>query len=134
MTFQISAISIYNEVGHIRIVPFKNGKLNIITSDSRRGKSALLNIVDYCLASKDYVIKGTALRNFAQVFAVTPIKDQQQVFVAQPAPTGKAATATTMCIVSQALEAPQPQRSELTFSTPLDIARDVLSDSRPSCN
>lgn len=128
MTFQISAISIYNEDGRIRTVPFKTGKLNIITGDSRRGKSALLNIVDYCLASKDYVIKGAALRNFVQVFAVTLVKDQQQLFVARPAPAGKAATATTMCVVSQALDAPPPQRSELAFSTPLDIAKDVLSE------
>ncbi|WP_411147492.1 hypothetical protein [Streptomyces sp. A30] len=128
MTFQISAISIYNEDGRIRTVPFKTGKLNIITGDSRHGKSALLNIVDYCLASKDYVIKGAALRNFVQVFAVTLVKDQQQLFVARPAPAGKAATATTMCIVSQALGTPPPQHSELTFSTPLDIAKDVLSE------
>jgi hypothetical protein len=128
VTFQISAISIYNEDGHIRTVPFKTGELNIITGDSRRGKSALLNIVDYCLASKDYVIKGAALRNFVQVFAVTLVKDQQQLFVARPAPVGKAATATTMCVVSQALGAPPPQRAELNFSTPLDIAKDVLSE------
>lgn len=128
MTFQISAISIYNEDGRIRTVPFKTGTLNIITGDSRRGKSALLNIVDYCLASKDYVIKGAALRNFVQVFAVTLVKDQQQLFVARPAPSGKAATATTMCVVSQALGASPPPLSELNFSTPLDIAKDVLSE------
>ncbi|ALC29798.1 DUF3732 domain-containing protein [Streptomyces sp. CFMR 7] len=128
MTFQISSISIYNENGVIRTVPFKPGKLNIITGDSRRGKSALLNIVDYCLASKDYVIKGAALRNFVQVFAVTLVKEQRQLFVARPAPAGKAATATTMCVVSQALGAPPPQRTELNFSTPLDIAKDVLSE------
>ncbi|MGW0358534.1 DUF3732 domain-containing protein [Nocardia nova] len=128
MTFQISAISIYNENGDIRTVPFKTGKLNIITGDSRRGKSALLNIVDYCLASRDYVIKGAALRNFVRVFAVTLVKDQQQLFLARPAPVGKAATATTMCVLFQALGAPPPQYDELTFSAPLDIAKDVLSE------
>ncbi|MDX2819241.1 DUF3732 domain-containing protein [Streptomyces sp. PA03-5A] len=128
MTFQISAISIYNDDGEIRTVPFKTGKLNIITGDSRRGKSALLNIVDYCLASDDYVIKGAALRNFVRVFAVTLVKGQQQLFVARPAPTGKAATATTLCITTQALSAPPLPRAQITFSTPLDVAKDRLSE------
>lgn len=128
MTFQISAISIYNEDDQIRTVPLKLGRLNIITGDSRRGKSALLNIVDYCLASSDYVIKGAALRNFVRVFAITLVKDQRQLFVARPAPTGKAATATTMCIIAQALGATAPPSSQMTFSTPLDIAKDILSE------
>ncbi|GAA1469264.1 hypothetical protein NE857_25910 [Nocardiopsis exhalans] len=128
MTFQISAISIYNEAGRVRTVPFKPGKLNIITGDSRRGKSALLNIVDYCLASTDYVIKGAALRNFVQAFAVTLVKGQHQLFVARPAPAGKSATTTTMCVISQALGAPPPTQAELRFSTPLDIAKDILSE------
>lgn len=128
MTFQIGAISIYNEDGELRTVPFRPGKLNIITGDSRRGKSALLNIVDYCLASSDYVIKGAAVRNFVRVFAITLVKDQQQLFVARPAPTGKAATATTMCIVAQALGAEPLSSADMTFSTPLDIAKDILSE------
>ncbi len=128
MTFQISAISIYNEDGRIRTVPLKLGKMNIITGDSRRGKSALLNIVDYCLASTDYVIKGAALRNFVKVFGITLVKSERQLFVARPAPVGKAATATTLCIISQALNAPPPQLQDLKFSAPLDIAKDVLSD------
>ncbi|MFD5146726.1 DUF3732 domain-containing protein [Streptomyces sp. NPDC058401] len=127
MTFQISAISIYNKDGEIRTVPFQTGKLNIITGDYRRGKSAILDIVDYCLASDDYVIRGAALRNFVHVFALTVEKDDQQLFIARPAPTGKAATATTLCIMSQAHGAPPPARTELSFSTPLDVAKRVLS-------
>jgi hypothetical protein len=127
MTFQIRAISIYNDDGQIRTVPFATGKLNIITGDSRRGKSALLNIVDYCLASTDYVIKGAALRNFVRVFAITLVKGEQQLFVARPAPTGKAATASTLCITPQARGAAPLQRAEMTFSTPLDVAKDQLS-------
>ncbi|MFI5851776.1 DUF3732 domain-containing protein [Micromonospora chalcea] len=102
--------------------------MNIITGDSRRGKSALLNIIDYCLASTEYVIKGAALRNFVKVFSVTLVKGGRQLFVARPAPSGKAATATTMCVVAQALGAPPLTRAEIDFSTPLDVAKDLLSD------
>ncbi|MGI5518983.1 DUF3732 domain-containing protein [Streptomyces sp. CA-106131] len=127
MTFQISAISVYNKDGEIRTVPFQTGTLNIITGDSRRGKSAILTIVDYCLGSDDFVIRGAALRNFVHVFALTVVKDDEQLFVARPAPAGKAATNTTFCIISQAHGSPPPTYTELTFSMPLDIAKKVLS-------
>lgn len=127
MTFQISAISIYNKEGEIRTVPFHPGSLNIITGDARRGKSAILTIVDYCLGSDGFVIRGAVLRNHVHVFALTIVKDDQQLFVARPAPTGKAATSTTLCILSQAPGAPPPTMTELTFSTPLEIAKKVLS-------
>ncbi|MFF2188132.1 hypothetical protein [Streptomyces sp. NPDC058155] len=127
MTFQIRAISIYNRDGEMRTVPFQAGSLNIITGDSRRGKSAILTIVDYCLGSDDFVIRGAALRNFVHVFALTIIKGDEQLFVARPAPVGKAATNTTFCVVSQARGAPPPDYASLTFSMPLDIAKKVLS-------
>ncbi|MFJ3620702.1 DUF3732 domain-containing protein [Streptomyces iakyrus] len=127
MTFQIRAISIYNENGEIRTVQFQMGSLNIITGDSRRGKSAILTIVDYCLGSDEFVIRGAALRNFVHVFALTIVKDDEQLFVARPAPVGKAATNTTFCVISQERGAPPPDYANLTFSMPLDIAKKVLS-------
>ncbi|MFD7408567.1 DUF3732 domain-containing protein [Streptomyces sp. NPDC059866] len=127
MTFQIRAISIYNRDGEIRTVPFQTGSLNIITGDSRRGKSAILTIVDYCLGSDDFVIRGAALRNFVHVFALTIVKGDEQLFVARPAPVGKAATNSTLCVISQAHEAPPPDYTNLTFSMPLDVAKKVLS-------
>ncbi|MET9459953.1 DUF3732 domain-containing protein [Streptomyces canus] len=127
MTFQIRAISIYRRDGEIRTVPFELGSLNIITGDSRRGKSAILTIVDYCLGSDEFVIRGAALRNFVHVFALTIVKGDEQLFVARPAPVGKAATNSTLCVISQEYGAPPPDFTTLTFSTPLDIAKKVLS-------
>lgn len=128
MTFQISAITIYNADGRIRTVPLRTGQLNIITGDSRRGKSALLNIFDYCMASSDYVIKGEVLRDNVQVFAVTLVKDGQQLFVARPAPAAGRSTASTMCVQTQAFGAKPPRRGEISFSAPLDVAKSLLSD------
>ncbi|MFJ4921747.1 DUF3732 domain-containing protein [Streptomyces sp. NPDC088725] len=127
MTFQISAISLYNRDGEIRTVSFRTGSLNIITGDSRRGKSAILTIVDYCLGSDDFVIRGAPLRNFVDVFALTVVKGDEQLFVARPAPAGKAATNSTFCVVSQAPGAPPPGFADLTFSMPMDVAKKVLS-------
>ena len=48
---QISKIVLYNHLGDKRIVNFELGKVNIITGESKSGKSALIEIVNYCLAS-----------------------------------------------------------------------------------
>jgi hypothetical protein len=46
---QLLNITLYNHDGRERSVKFKPGSLNIVTGESRTGKSALLTIVDYCL-------------------------------------------------------------------------------------
>ncbi|MET9499539.1 DUF3732 domain-containing protein [Streptomyces sp. NPDC006552] len=127
MTFQIAAISLYNRRGEIRTVPFRTGSLNIITGDPRRGKSAILAIVDYCLGSDGFVIRGAALRDYVHVYALTLVKDTQQLFVARSAPARRAARSTTLCVQFQAQGAPPPTLSELDFSMPLDTAKKVLS-------
>ena len=48
MTLQIRSISIYSRGGERRDVKFRLGALNIVTGASKTGKSALLDIVDYC--------------------------------------------------------------------------------------
>ena len=34
-----------------RVVPFELDKVNVITGESHKGKSALVHIIDYCLGS-----------------------------------------------------------------------------------
>lgn len=46
---QLINITLYNDDGDTRVVDFRPGELNIVTGDSKAGKSALLTIVDYCL-------------------------------------------------------------------------------------
>jgi hypothetical protein len=46
---QICDIVLYSRTGERRILPLRVGGVNIITGESRTGKSALIDIVDYCL-------------------------------------------------------------------------------------
>jgi hypothetical protein len=48
MSLQIRSISVYSHDGERRDVEFRLGSLNIVTGASKTGKSALLDIVDYC--------------------------------------------------------------------------------------
>lgn len=50
MKSYIKAIIIFNKKGEKRVVPLKQG-VNIITGESKTGKSALVEIIDYyCVA------------------------------------------------------------------------------------
>ena len=63
---QIRAVVIYSHDGRHRVVPFEPGRVNIISGDSRTGKSAILGIIDYCLGAKEIdVQEGKVRRNVA---------------------------------------------------------------------
>ncbi|MFD7772247.1 DUF3732 domain-containing protein [Streptomyces sp. NPDC059787] len=129
MTFQIRAVTIYGkQASQVRTVPFEPGTLNIVTGDSRRGKSALLTIIDYCLGSSGYPVKAGKVRDYVSAYALTLVKPDQQLFIARRGPEGKSAVSTVLCILPQAPDTPPPPLQELTFATPLDAAKDILSD------
>ena len=50
MKSYIKAIMVFNKFGKLRMVPMKAG-VNIVTGESKTGKSALVEIMDYCLCS-----------------------------------------------------------------------------------
>jgi chromosome segregation ATPase len=56
MSFQIAAIVLYSFHGETRIIPFKLGSVNVITGKSETGKSALADIVDYCLGRSTFTV------------------------------------------------------------------------------
>jgi len=57
VTLQIRSISIFSNDGKRRDVNFKLGALNIVTGASKTGKSALLDIVDYCWGRRECTIQ-----------------------------------------------------------------------------
>lgn len=86
---QIRAVVIYSHDGRHREVPFKLGRVNIISGDSRTGKSALLGIIDYCLGAKEIdVPEGKVRRNVAW-FGLHLETGRGQAFVARQLPSGK---------------------------------------------
>ena len=58
MKFQLLKLIIWpkSEKFAPRFVEFEPGKVNVITGASRTGKSAIIPIIDYCLASSDCFI------------------------------------------------------------------------------
>lgn len=85
---QIRAVVIYSHDGRHRMVPFEPGRVNIISGDSRTGKSAILGIIDYCFGAKEIdVPEGKVRRNVAW-FALLLQTPRGQAFVARQLPIG----------------------------------------------
>jgi DNA repair ATPase RecN len=51
MSFQILEILLYSWGGERRSLPLEANRVNVITGSSMTGKSALIDIVDYCMGS-----------------------------------------------------------------------------------
>jgi hypothetical protein len=92
MTLQIRSISIYSRHGERRDVIFKLGALNIVTGASKTGKSALLDIVDYCWGRAECTVPEGEIRKSVSWFAVLFDKDGEGIFIARknPGPAGRA--------------------------------------------
>lgn len=69
MKSYIKAIIIFNENGEKRIVPLEQG-VNIITGESKTGKSALVEIIDYCLCSARCTIPKGKITDFSYIYTL----------------------------------------------------------------
>ena len=92
MTLQIRSISVYSHDGERRDVSFKLGALNIVTGSSKTGKSALLDIVDYCWGRAECTIPEGEIRKAVSWFAIHLDNDGEGILIARknPGPAGRA--------------------------------------------
>lgn len=94
---QLLAIVLYSNQGDRRVLEFTTGALNVVTGESKTGKSALLDIVEYCLGRDSMQMPvGPITRTVAWYAALFEL-DGGRAFVARPAPlAGKASTQRAM--------------------------------------
>lgn len=88
MNFRISKIILWpkDESLNIREIEFKTDKINVITGDSERGKSALITIVDYCLASSKCQIPTGLIRNKTSWFGILITLGNSELLLARKDP------------------------------------------------
>lgn len=85
MSMTIKQIAVFSNTGSKRFVPFEDG-LNIITGDSKTGKSALIEIIDYCLFSSRSSIPVGKITDFAELFVVVYKVNDFYIVIGRPAP------------------------------------------------
>ncbi|MCR4293549.1 MAG: hypothetical protein NUV76_11815 [Candidatus Kuenenia sp.] len=86
MQFQILKLIVWPKSKEFapRIVPFEPGKVNVITGASRTGKSAIIPIIDYCLASSDCFIPIDTIRDYSSWYGIVFQTEIEQILISSP--------------------------------------------------
>lgn len=125
---QIKKIILYSHSGEQRILPFELGKVNIITGESKSGKSALIEIINYCLASSGCDIPEGIIRDTVSYFAIQlAFNDSETAFIARENPNVKGIQAsTTVCLIRNIGENP-PNLEDINSNLNVDALKDFLT-------
>jgi len=125
---QIQKIILYSHKGEKRILPFELGKVNIITGESKSGKSALIEIINYCLASSGCDIPEGIIRDTVSYFAILlTFNDSETAFIARENPNIKGTQAsTTVCLIRNTGEH-LPDLEEINSNLNIDALKGFLT-------
>lgn len=92
---KIKSIHIYSHDGQRRDLQFKVDGLNVITGRSSTGKSALSEIIEYCMGRSTFNVPEGVIRDKVAWFAVIYQFDDGQLLVAKPTPRGGGASCSS---------------------------------------
>jgi hypothetical protein len=113
---QILSIVLYSHDGRRRIVKLNPGVVNVITGASKTGKSALIDVVDYCFGSGECRVPEGPIRRAVSWFALHLQLDSGQAFVARKCPDGNAASSED-CFVEIGTSIDIPDQASLRQTT-----------------
>ena len=92
---KIKSIHIYSHDGQRRDLKFKVDGLNVITGRSSTGKSALSDIVEYCMGRSTCNVPVGIIRDKVAWFVVIYQFPKEQVLIGKPTPTDGGASCST---------------------------------------
>ncbi|HBI36009.1 MAG: hypothetical protein A2015_06170 [Spirochaetes bacterium GWF1_31_7] len=125
---QIKEIILYNENGDTRAVKFELGKVNIITGESKTGKTAILDIIDYCLGSNNCNIKGEIIEEAVSWYGLIVQFENDQVFIGRQNPVKLSQKSTSnICFVYSNNITP-PTYEELELNSTISALKDFLGN------
>jgi hypothetical protein len=116
MSFQLLDIALYNASGERRELHFRPGQVNIITGGSKTGKTALIDIVDYCLGRNTYSVPAGVIRDTVTWYVLRIQSSKGQTVIGRPVPQGGHQT-TSDVFLSVGGNVALPAFSELTPNT-----------------
>jgi hypothetical protein len=126
MSMQIKTISLYGKNGERRDVNFELGAVNVITGASKRGKTSLIDIVEYCLGASECTVKEGYIRQTVDWYGVHLQFPDCQLFIARAAPLpGVKANSVAHMIIENNITI--PTRNEIHASTNIDSVVSFLT-------
>jgi chaperonin cofactor prefoldin len=123
---KVKSIHIYSHNGERRDLEFDVDGLNVITGRSSTGKSALSDIVEYCMGRSECNVPEGVIRDKVAWFAVLYEFTNEQVLIAKPAPEAGAGSCSR-AMERRGSNVIIPTFEELTVNTDDDAVTTLLS-------
>ncbi len=121
----IKSIHIYSYDGRRRDLAFHDG-LNVITGRSSTGKSALSDIIEYCMGRSTFNIPEGIIRERVSWYAVLYTFEGEKVLVAKPTP-GPGRSSCSLAMVRRGAEVAIPDFNDLIINDDDDGVVSLLS-------
>jgi len=116
VSVQILEIVIYSHDGRRRELGLRPGNVNIVTGASKSGKSALIDVVDYCFGSGECHVPEGPIRRSVAWFGLRLQLTTGQAFVARRCPSPRASSSEE-CFVDIGNTVGIPDASQLRQTT-----------------
>jgi len=123
---KISSIHLYSTDGQRRDLRFKVDGLNVITGRSSTGKSALSEIIEYCMGRSSFNVPEGVIRDKVAWFAVVYQFEKEQVLIAKPTPPGGGASCSTV-MLRRGTHLRAPEFDDLAVNTDDDSIVELVS-------
>jgi hypothetical protein len=123
----IVSIGVYGHNGERREVNFEPGRLNILTGKSKTGKSALLDIAEFCLGRDTVTIPTGVISDKASWYFTLVQFEQERVLICRPNPESASTNRAMVTIGDLDLQAPG-SGEVLEVNADTEVVKDVLSE------
>jgi hypothetical protein len=128
MHFQILKLILWSKAGHDpRILEFEPGMVNVISGASKTGKSAVIPIIDYCLASGKCSIPVGTIRDACSWFGVVIGTIEGQKLLARREPGDARQTGDMFLLEADTIEVPLAAPEKNTTSDSVKRMLDSLA-------
>lgn len=125
---QIKSIILYKDSDNIRELKFNLGQVNIITGQSMSGKTAIIDILNYCLGGTSCHIADGVLRKNVYWFAVTlSVGENSDIFIARMNPLVKNVSSVSQVYIREGAIETYPTFEEIVVNSNVENLKIYLS-------
>lgn len=86
MNFGFDSITLWSRTGERRELQFERNRLNVITGESHTGKSALLDIIDYCFLASSHKLPDSIINENVGWYGLTFYVNDKTYTIARKSP------------------------------------------------
>jgi hypothetical protein len=128
MQFQVLKIILWSKAGHKpRVLDFEPGMVNVISGASKTGKSAVIPIIDYCLASGKCSIPVGTIRDACSWFGIVVDTLEGQKLLARREPGEARQTGDMFILEGETVEVPREEPQKNTTAEQVKQTLDRLA-------